>query len=229
MVENGKGDQEQRASWKAPELDDEVSPPVQLNISLDNTGQQPAFKRPSVIIKDPYRREVAWTDHAREMLIIPPKPTEQKRKPENMEEKRKEEILKGLAIDTPESRKKIADIILFNIRGLRTNQNLAPRDFGSLQELDSVIKTLSLLQGEGDFTAMIIPNKKGELSIKSIRDSKIVSIPLSDFTVQGRSTEANLQIKFVQGEFGSGNFEVIGIEGADKKSVWQRAKGMFGK
>ena len=215
--EKGKG---KWAGWKAPEvgdaLDDDLSEPVQfLNIKDlrpdEKAGDQPvimppvARDRPSVVIRSDVQGGNGTK--VREMPVV--KAAE--RGPISVVEKRKKEILNHLEADTPESRKKIAEIVLFNLRGLRTNLQLPPKDFESVTELDSAIKLLPILQGEEDYTVAVRVDTQGVSSSESIRPSKIVSIPLTGLKIAGRSAEINLDIKFVAGAFDAGNFAVVGV------------------
>lgn len=132
--------------------------------------------------------------------------------PVSVVEKRIKEISECLETNTPESRKKIAEVVLFNLRGTRTNRQLPSNDFNNISELKDAISSLSILQGNEAHTVMITIDKQGNYSAESARPSKIISIPLSGLKIAGRSAEIKLEIKFVSGNTDSGSFGVVDVK-----------------
>lgn len=146
-------------------------------------------------------------------------------------ERIKKEIKNDLAENTDESRKKIADAVLFNLRGMRTNKNLPARNFNSLQDLEDSIKLLPILQDEGDYTIYHSFDAIGDSKAESARTSKIVAIPLVGLNIAGRAADVNLEIRYVPGAFSDGNYEVVGVKmtTTDKPNLLKRIGNIFDK
>jgi hypothetical protein len=188
--------------------------------------------RPTIVVnirdREPIEN-VGRDAHVQQMSVIKPKVEMQK--PVDVTDKRKQAIKEGLATDSAESRSKIAEFLLFNLRGVRTNKGLSTNDFKSIQELEESLKSLPVLKGEEDYTVMSAFDEKGKPKFDSVRGSKIVAIPLSGLKVAGRAAEINLDIRYIPGAFSEGSFEVVGVKmlSAGEPGILKKIGSFFGK
>lgn len=177
----------------------------------------PAIQRsperpPSVIVKLPTAenqvRPLSKDQTVQVMDVIKP------REPSgsvNVTDQRKVEITQWLELETPEAKQKIANTILFNLRGNRVNRNLPPKDFVSLADLEESLGLLPILETTVDHTMAIEYDKKGMPSnVHQLPGSKIVEIPLSGLKIAGVSAEVVLKMNFVVST-GNNSFEVLGV------------------
>src|SRR3989339_1760243 len=148
--------------------------------------------------------------HVQQLPVIKPKTEAQK--PVDVTEKRKQAIIEGLDTDSAESRSKIAEFLLFNLRGVRTNQGLPTSDFRSIQELDESLRSLAVLKVEDVEVAMSGFNENGKPKFDTVKGTKIVAIPLPGLKIDGKASELNLEIRYIPGTYSQGSFEVVGVK-----------------
>lgn len=221
-----------------PPIDDEqFIDAAQVNAAIAATADKrvsftPVVRdRPTVVINvDKVKSGIHGSGHdtsARQMPII--KSIAEVKGPINAADRIKKEIKNGLAENTDESKKKIAEAVLFNLRGLRTNKNLPARHFNSLQDLEDSIRLLPILQDEGDYTIYHSFDTVGDSKTESARTSKIVAIPLVGLNIADRAVDVNLEIRFVPGAFSDGNYEIVGVKmvTTEEPSILKRIGGFF--
>src|SRR3989339_197917 len=148
--------------------------------------------------------------HVQQLPVI--KPMTEAQKPVDVTEKRKQAIIEGLDTDSAESRSKIAEFLLFNLRGVRTNQGLPTSDFRSIQELDESLRSLAVLKVEDVEVAMSGFNENGKPKFDTVKGTKIVAIPLPGLKIDGKASELNLEIRYIPGTYSQGSFEVVGVK-----------------
>lgn len=181
---------------------------ARINIQLPQSDVRP----PSVVVRLPTSESPVAPPNrdqtVREMPIIKPRESSG---PIDATAQRRKEITQWLELETPEAKKKIADTILFNLRGARVNRNLPPKDFANLADLEESLGLLPILESTGDHTMAIQYDQKGMPSnVHQLPGSKIVEIPLSDLKIAGVLAEVVLKMNFVVAT-DKNSFEVLGV------------------
>lgn len=246
MIDNDKkGVPKDAESFTFPPSEDEFPEDHERFLNVNEiaaaAGLPPVIKperpdRPTVIVKlDGFRSStgnVANDTRVQELPVI--KPIVEKQKPVDVTEKRKASIIEGLATDSAESRSKIAEFLLFNLRGIRANQGLSTTDFDSVEELNDSLLSMPVLKVEEDVSVNMNIDREGNIKRDTVPWSKIVAIPLPGLKIAGQTAEMNLEIKYVPGPFDAGRFEVVGVKMAsmvseDKHGILKKIGSFLGK